>query len=102
GGQQRVRVSLSLVSLEGDEKRCRRQLSGGQQQRVALARALVIRPELLLLDEPLSNLDAKLREEMQVELLRIQRAIGITTVMVTHDQAEALALSDRVVVMNAG
>ena len=78
------------------------QLSGGQQQRVALARALVIRPDLLLLDEPLSNLDAKLREEMQVELRRIQRAVGITTLMVTHDQAEALALSDRVVVMHAG
>jgi len=99
---RRVGETLALVGLTGLADRYPAQLSGGQQQRVALARALVIRPELLLLDEPLSNLDAKLREEMQVELLRIQRAIGITTVMVTHDQAEALALSDRVVVMNAG
>ena len=99
---RRVGETLALVGLAGLADRYPAQLSGGQQQRVALARALVIRPELLLLDEPLSNLDAKLREEMQVELLRIQRAIGITTVMVTHDQAEALALSDRVVVMNAG
>jgi putative spermidine/putrescine transport system ATP-binding protein len=77
-------------------------MSGGQQQRVALARALVIRPRMLLLDEPLSNLDAKLREEMQVELRQIQRNVGITTVLVTHDQAEAMALSDRVVIMNKG
>ncbi len=77
-------------------------MSGGQQQRVALARALVIRPHLLLLDEPLSNLDAKLREEMQVELRQIQRTVGTTTLLVTHDQAEAMALSDRIVVMNAG
>src|SRR5206468_8138686 len=97
-----VADTLALVGLTGLSDRYPAQLSGGQQQRVALARALVIQPELLLLDEPLSNLDAKLREEMQVELLRIQRAIGITTLMVTHDQAEALALSDRVVVMNAG
>src|SRR6184192_954352 len=93
---------LRLVRLEKLADRLPRELSGGQQQRVALARALVIQPELLLLDEPLSNLDAKLREEMQVEMSRIQRTIGITTLMVTHDQAEALALSDRVVVMNAG
>ena len=99
---RRVAETLELVGLTGLSARYPAQLSGGQQQRVALARALVIQPELLLLDEPLSNLDAKLREEMQVELLRIQRAIGITTLMVTHDQAEALALSDRVVVMNAG
>ena len=77
-----------------------RQLSGGQQQRVALARALVIRPQILLLDEPLSNLDAKLREEMQIELRQIQRTVGTTTILVTHDQAEAMALSDRIVVMN--
>jgi len=77
-------------------------MSGGQQQRIALARALVIRPRVLLLDEPLSNLDAKLREEMQVELRQIQRSVGITTLLVTHDQAEAMALSDRVVVMNKG
>jgi len=99
---QRVAEVLALVGLAGLFERHPAQLSGGQQQRVALARALVIRPDLLLLDEPLSNLDAKLREEMQVELRRIQRAVGITTVMVTHDQAEALALSDRVVVMQAG
>ena len=79
-----------------------RQLSGGQQQRVALARALVIRPQILLLDEPLSNLDAKLREEMQIELRQIQRSVGTTTILVTHDQAEAMALSDRIVVMNQG
>ena len=79
-----------------------RQLSGGQQQRVALARALVIKPQILLLDEPLSNLDAKLREEMQIELRQIQRTVGTTTILVTHDQAEAMALSDRIVVMNKG
>ena len=79
-----------------------RQLSGGQQQRVALARALVIRPQILLLDEPLSNLDAKLREEMQIELRQIQRTVGTTTILVTHDQGEAMALSDRIVVMNHG
>jgi putative spermidine/putrescine transport system ATP-binding protein len=100
--QKRVAETLALVGLTGFAERHPVQLSGGQQQRVALARALVIRPGLLLLDEPLSNLDAKLREEMQVELRRIQRAVGITTLMVTHDQAEALALSDRVVVMNQG
>jgi putative spermidine/putrescine transport system ATP-binding protein len=98
----RVDEALALVGLAGLAARHPAQLSGGQQQRVALARALVIRPGLLLLDEPLSNLDAKLREEMQIELRRIQRAAGVTTVMVTHDQAEALALSDRVVVMQAG
>src|SRR5512144_704836 len=98
----RVAETLKLVGLTGFADRYPAQLSGGQKQRVALARALVIQPELLLLDEPLSNLDAKLREDMQSELLRIQRTIGITTLMVTHDQAEALALSDRVVVMNAG
>jgi putative spermidine/putrescine transport system ATP-binding protein len=77
-------------------------MSGGQQQRVALARALVIKPRILLLDEPLSNLDAKLREEMQIELRHIQRTVGATTILVTHDQAEAMALSDRIVVMNKG
>jgi putative spermidine/putrescine transport system ATP-binding protein len=79
-----------------------RQLSGGQQQRVALARALAIRPRVLLLDEPLSNLDAKLREEMQIELRQILHGLGATTILVTHDQAEAMALSDRIAVMNAG
>ena len=78
------------------------EMSGGQQQRVALARALVIKPDLLLLDEPLSNLDAKMREEMQIELRRIQRTVGTTMILVTHDQSEAMALSDRVVVMNKG
>ena len=77
-------------------------MSGGQQQRVALARALVIQPRILLLDEPLSNLDAKLREDMQIELRQIQRTIGTTTILVTHDQSEAMALSDRIVVMNQG
>ena len=77
-------------------------MSGGQQQRVALARALVIRPRILLLDEPLSNLDAKLREEMQIELRQIQRNVGTTTILVTHDQSEAMALSDRIVVMSQG
>jgi putative spermidine/putrescine transport system ATP-binding protein len=98
----RVAETLELVGLGSLAARHPIELSGGQQQRVALARALVIRPAMLLLDEPLSNLDAKLREEMQVELRAIQQSVGITTVMVTHDQAEALALSDRVVVMHAG
>src|SRR5258708_23468709 len=99
---KRVADALALVRLEPYGGRRPRELSGGQQQRVALARALVIRPSLLLLDEPLSNLDAKLREEMQIELRQIQRRIGTTTILVTHDQAEALALSDRIVVMNKG
>ncbi|HEX2115926.1 MAG TPA: ABC transporter ATP-binding protein [Alphaproteobacteria bacterium] len=98
----RVREALSLVGLEGFADRYPRRMSGGQQQRVALARALVIRPRILLLDEPLSNLDAKLREEMQIELRQIQRTVGATTILVTHDQAEAMALSDRIVVMNKG
>src|SRR5207245_5134483 len=78
------------------------ELSGGQRQRVALARALVIRPAILLLDEPLSNLDLKLREEMRVEIADLQRRLAITTVFVTHDQGEALVMSDRIAVMNAG
>ena len=100
--ETRVRETLALVGLEPYATRLPRQLSGGQQQRVALARALVIRPDLLLLDEPLSNLDAKLREEMRDELRAIQRETGSTTILVTHDQAEAMALSDRVIVMNQG
>jgi putative spermidine/putrescine transport system ATP-binding protein len=100
--KRRVGEALDLVGLSGFADRYPRSLSGGQQQRVALARALVIRPRVLLLDEPLSNLDAKLREEMQVELRQIQRTVGITTILVTHDQAEAMALSDRIVIMNAG
>jgi putative spermidine/putrescine transport system ATP-binding protein len=100
--QRRVGEALDLVGLTGYADQYPRRMSGGQQQRVALARALVIKPSILLLDEPLSNLDAKLREEMQVELRTIQRTIGTTTILVTHDQNEALALSDRIVVMNAG
>ncbi|MBN9537241.1 MAG: ABC transporter ATP-binding protein [Reyranella sp.] len=98
----RVGETLELVGLGAFTARFPRQLSGGQQQRVALARALVIRPQILLLDEPLSNLDAKLREGMQIELRQIQRTVGTTTILVTHDQAEAMALSDRIVVMNQG
>jgi putative spermidine/putrescine transport system ATP-binding protein len=98
----RVAETLALVGLGKLADRYPRRMSGGQQQRVALARALVIRPRILLLDEPLSNLDAKLREEMQVELRQIQRTVGTTTILVTHDQAEAMALADRIVVMNAG
>jgi putative spermidine/putrescine transport system ATP-binding protein len=99
---RRVGETLELVGLGQFASRFPRQLSGGQQQRVALARALVIRPQILLLDEPLSNLDAKLREEMQIELRQIQRTVGTTTILVTHDQGEAMALSDRIVVMNHG
>jgi len=99
---RRVRDTLALVRLDALADRYPRQLSGGQRQRVAIARALVILPPVLLLDEPLSNLDAKLREEMQFELRRIQRSVGTTTIMVTHDQAEALSISDRIVVMEAG
>ncbi|KQU51177.1 ABC transporter ATP-binding protein [Bosea sp. Leaf344] len=98
----RTRAAMELVGLKGFADRYPRRMSGGQQQRVALARALVIRPALLLLDEPLSNLDAKLREEMQGELRQIQRSVGTTTILVTHDQHEAMALSDRIVLMNQG
>lgn len=98
----KVKTVLDLVRLAPHAERYPRELSGGQRQRVALARALVIEPPVLLLDEPLSNLDANLREEMQFEIRRIQCAVGITTLMVTHDQAEALSISDRVVVMQAG
>ncbi|WP_285423521.1 ABC transporter ATP-binding protein [Pseudomonas sp. efr-133-TYG-103a] len=100
--ERRVSRVLQLVRLDQHAQRYPRELSGGQRQRVALARALVIEPPVLLLDEPLSNLDANLREEMQFEIRRIQREVGITTLMVTHDQAEALSISDRVVVMQAG
>ncbi len=99
---RRVSQALELVRLGDLRDRYPSQLSGGQRQRVALARALVIEPPVLLLDEPLSNLDAKLREDMQVELRRIQRTVGTTTIMVTHDQAEAMAMSDRIAVMHAG
>jgi iron(III) transport system ATP-binding protein len=93
---------LSVVQLDHLATRQATDLSGGQQQRLALARALVLEPPLLLLDEPLSNLDAKLREEMRFELKRLQRELGITAVYVTHDQVEAMAMSNRVAVMNAG
>jgi iron(III) transport system ATP-binding protein len=100
--RQRVDEVLALVQLGGLEGRAPNQLSGGQQQRVALARALVMNPKVLLMDEPLSNLDAKLREQMRTEIRRIQKRIGITSVYVTHDQIEAMTLSDRIVVMNEG
>src|SRR5258706_8475431 len=93
---------LRLVRLEKLADRLPRELSGGQQQRVALARALVIEPDILLLDEPLSNLDAKLRQEVRVEIRELQKELGLTTVMVTHDQEEALTMADRLVVMNEG
>jgi spermidine/putrescine ABC transporter ATP-binding subunit len=97
-----VGEALRLVRLEGYQGHSPRQLSGGQQQRVGLARALVYRPKVLLLDEPLSNLDAKLREEMRFEIKEVVTRLGITAMYVTHDQAEALALSDRVAIMNRG
>ncbi len=100
--QTRVQESLKLVRLEGFGERRPRQLSGGQQQRVALARALVSRPRVLLLDEPLGALDKNLRHEMQVELKQIQRLVGITAVLVTHDQEEAMTLADQVAVFNQG
>jgi putative spermidine/putrescine transport system ATP-binding protein len=99
---KRVEETLALVRLEGYGGRLPRQLSGGQQQRVALARALAIHPDVLLLDEPLSNLDAKLRQEVRVEIRELQQRMGLTTVMVTHDQEEALTMADRLVVMNEG
>ncbi|MCP4072896.1 MAG: ABC transporter ATP-binding protein [Hyphomicrobiales bacterium] len=98
----RVSEALEMVELDGLEKRSAEELSGGQRQRVALARALVLRPKVLLLDEPLSALDKKLRETMQLELRRLQRSIGITFVMVTHDQYEAMTMSDRIGVMFDG
>jgi len=100
--EQRVRDSLEMVQLSAMEKRRPSELSGGQQQRVALARALVLEPKVLLLDEPLAALDLKLRKQMQVELKSLQRRLGISFVFVTHDQEEALTMSDRIVVMNAG
>lgn len=99
---RQVNWALGLVGLQGFEQRYPHELSGGQQQRVALARAIVVRPETLLLDEPLSNLDANLREQMRFEIRRVHDETGITMVYVTHDQAEAMVIADRVVVMNAG
>ena len=100
--EQRVTQALETVDLSSFHQRLPAQLSGGQQQRVALARAFVIRPQLMLLDEPLSNLDARLRLEMRVEIRRLHKQLGVTMLYVTHDQAEALALADRVAIMNAG
>ena len=99
---ERVERVLDLVELPGFGNRAPNQLSGGQQQRVALARALIMEPKVLLMDEPLSNLDAKLREQMRSEIRRIQKFLGITSVYVTHDQAEAMTISDWIVVMNEG
>ena len=99
---RRVAKMLKVVQLSGFESRYPGELSGGQQQRVAVARALVVEPEILLLDEPLSNLDANLREEMRFEIRRLHEAFGITTLYVTHDQAEAMVISDRVAVLNKG
>ena len=100
--RSRVLGMLKLVGLEGMEGRMTNQLSGGQQQRVALARALVIEPSVLLFDEPLSNLDAKLRVTMRTEIRRIQQEVGITAIYVTHDQSEAMALSDNIIIMEKG
>ena len=100
--QTRIAHALDICTLSGLTGRMPRQLSGGQQQRVALARAIVMQPNLLLFDEPLSNLDAKLRDTLRHELVALHRRIGATSVYVTHDQAEAMAMSDRIVVMNAG
>ena len=100
--QQRIQDALALVRLHGLGARYPRELSGGQRQRVAIARALAIQPEVLLLDEPMSNLDAKLRQEMHVEMRAIQRQLGITTILVTHDQVEAMTMSDRIAVMHNG
>ncbi|CAM5211714.1 Spermidine/putrescine import ATP-binding protein PotA OS=Ureibacillus acetophenoni OX=614649 GN=potA PE=3 SV=1 [Ureibacillus acetophenoni] len=99
---EKIDRALGLVRMKGLEDRYPRELSGGQRQRVAIARALVVEPTLLLLDEPLSNLDAKLRVELRAEIKRMQKDVGVTTVFVTHDQDEALSMSDRIVVMNGG
>jgi ABC-type Fe3+/spermidine/putrescine transport system ATPase subunit len=99
---RKVGQALEMVRLPGSEKKLPSQLSGGQQQRIALARAIVFEPQVLLLDEPLSALDANMREEMRVEIKKIQKETGITAIFVTHDQEEALSMSDRIVVMNAG
>ena len=100
--ERRVKEALDLMQLKGMEDRFPNQMSGGQQQRVAVARALVMNPEVLLLDEPLSNLDAKLRESVRVELREIQKKMGLSTIYVTHDQSEALSMSDMIVVLKGG
>jgi len=99
---KKIKKVLGMVQLEGYENRYPRQMSGGQQQRIAMARALVFEPEIMLLDEPLSNLDAKLREEMRFQFTELQKSLGITAVYVTHDQAEALVISDKIVILNQG
>ncbi|HEY8252942.1 MAG TPA: ABC transporter ATP-binding protein, partial [Burkholderiales bacterium] len=98
----RAREGLAQVGLEGYESRQPSELSGGQQQRVAVARALVLKPKVLLFDEPLSNLDARLRRQMREEIRELQQRLGLTVVYVTHDQQEAMAVSDRIIVMNGG
>ncbi len=100
--QERVMNILKLVEMDGMESRMTNQLSGGQQQRVALARALVIEPGVLLFDEPLSNLDAKLRVTMRTEIRKIQQKVGITAIYVTHDQSEAMSISDKIIIMSKG
>ena len=100
--KDQVMEALELVDLKGYETRYPKELSGGQRQRVALARALVIKPDLLLMDEPLSNLDAKLRVKMRVEIRKLQQQFGITAIYVTHDQEECFAISDKVAIMNQG
>jgi ABC-type Fe3+/spermidine/putrescine transport system ATPase subunit len=100
--EERIKRVLSIVRLSGYEDRYPRQLSGGQQQRIAMARALVIEPDIMLLDEPLSNLDAQLREEMRFEFIELQRKLGITAIYVTHDQAEAMVISDKIIILNQG
>lgn len=99
---KKIKKVLGMVQLEGYENRYPRQMSGGQQQRIAMARALVFEPEIMLLDEPLSNLDAQLREEMRFEFTELQRKLGITAIYVTHDQAEALVISDKIVILDQG
>ena len=100
--KERVLNILKLVEMDGMESRMTNQLSGGQQQRVALARALVIEPSVLLFDEPLSNLDAKLRVTMRTEIRKIQQKVGITAIYVTHDQSEAMSISDKIIIMSQG
>jgi len=99
---KKIKKVLDMVQLEGYENRYPRQMSGGQQQRIAMARALVFEPKIMLLDEPLSNLDAQLREEMRFEFTELQRKLGITAIYVTHDQAEALVISDKILILDQG
>ena len=100
--EQRVKEAARILAIEGLLERRPRQLSGGQRQRVAMGRAIVRKPQVFLFDEPLSNLDAKLRVQMRVEIKKLQRALGVTSIYVTHDQVEAMTMADKLVVMNAG